>query len=301
MRDTKNRSNKWLIFSLLVVVLFGVWGAFIDIPEKNGFPATLGYVVWSITMIPAALVALRINRWKLDKDKTTLLFGFAAGLLGAAGQLLLFEVMRHAPAYLVFPLIALTPVVTVMMALIILKEKSGFIGWFGIILSLIAGFLLSYNPGDDQISTDKSWIWMALIVMAAWGIQGFVLKVGNNKTSAESIFTYMAASALLLSPVAILMTNFDEPINWSFNGPGYSAIIQILNSFGALCIVYAFRYGKAIVVSPVTTALPPVATVMISLAITHTIPHIYAIAGIILAVVSAALIGIDESKNQTLS
>ena len=39
----------------------GVWGALIEVPEKNGFPATLGYVVWALTMIPAAIIALYIN------------------------------------------------------------------------------------------------------------------------------------------------------------------------------------------------------------------------------------------------
>ena len=41
-------------------LLGGVWGAFIEIPEEAGFPATLGYSVWALTMIPCAIVALYI-------------------------------------------------------------------------------------------------------------------------------------------------------------------------------------------------------------------------------------------------
>ena len=36
------RSKSWLIFALVTAVFWGVWGAFIEIPEKAGFPATLG-------------------------------------------------------------------------------------------------------------------------------------------------------------------------------------------------------------------------------------------------------------------
>ena len=42
-------------------------------------------------------------------------------------------------------------------------------------------------------------------------------------------------------------------------------MIQILNAVGALMIVYAFRYGKAIIVSPLTNAVAPVITIIISL------------------------------------
>ena len=50
----------WLAFALITTVFWGVWGALIEIPEKAGFPATLGYIVWALTMIIPAVVALKI-------------------------------------------------------------------------------------------------------------------------------------------------------------------------------------------------------------------------------------------------
>lgn len=50
------KSKIWLIFALVTTIFWGVWGAFIEITEQAGFPATLGYVVWSLTMIPPALI-----------------------------------------------------------------------------------------------------------------------------------------------------------------------------------------------------------------------------------------------------
>ena len=46
------------------------------------------------------------------------------------------------------------------------------------------------------------------------------------------------------------MTDFTQPINYGWSGPWLAAITQILNSIGALTLVFAFRYGKAIVVAP---------------------------------------------------
>jgi uncharacterized membrane protein len=84
----------WLFYSVITTIFRGVWGAFIEIPEKSGFPATLGYVVRSLTMIPCALIALYLKKWKLEYDKQSIFLGSAVGLFGAGGQLLLFQALR---------------------------------------------------------------------------------------------------------------------------------------------------------------------------------------------------------------
>src|SRR3954465_4821860 len=107
-------SKRWLLYALITTIFWGIWGAFIEIPGRAGFPPTLGYVVWSLTMIPCALVALRIIGWKPEVDRRSVFLGMVVGLLGAGGQLILFEALREGPAYIVFPLISLFPVLTIL-------------------------------------------------------------------------------------------------------------------------------------------------------------------------------------------
>lgn len=286
----------WMSFVIIHVIFMGVWGALIEIPEKNGFPATLGYVVWALTMIPAAVVALIINKWKLEYDRRSIFWGCLAGLLGAIGQLVLFFTLKIAPAYLVFPLLSLTPVVTILMAVLLLKENTGRLGWWGIVVAVIAILLLSYQPPGEKNVAGYWWMLLAAIPLLAWGAQGYVMRFANETMKAESIFFYMMLSSVALIPVALMMTDFSQPINWGFKGPGLAAFIQILNAFGALCLVYAFRYGKAIIIAPMTTALSPVLTVVISLSIYALIPHPVIISGMILAIISALLMGVEETK-----
>lgn len=289
--------NAWVYYSLLVVLFCGVWGAFIDLPEKNGFPATLGYVVWAFTMIPAAMIALSKKKWKFQKDKSTIIYGIICGLMGAAGQLILFIALRYAPAYLIFPLISLTPLVPVVLAVLFLKEKCSWLGWTGIALSLVAGYFLSYSDANGDGASGSLWLILSILVMLTWGIQSYVLKVANQESDAESIFFYMTVGALALVPFALLLTDFSAPINWGMDGAFLAACVQILNAFGALFIVYSFRYGKAIFVAPISTAMPPVVTIIISLILHQTIPHFIILIGMILAIVSAIMMVIDESKN----
>ena len=70
------------------------------------------------------------------------------------------------------------------------------------------------------------------------------MKLANATMDAESIFFYMTVTALLLIPVALAMTDFSLPINWGMDGPYLAAATQILNSVGALALVYAFRYRQ---------------------------------------------------------
>jgi drug/metabolite transporter (DMT)-like permease len=290
------KARTWISFVIIHVVFMGVWGALIELPEKNGFPATLGYVVWALTMIPAAVIALYINKWQLDYDRNSVLYGCLAGLFGAVGQLVLFFTLKIAPAYIVFPVLSLTPVVTILLAVLFLKESTGVTGWVGIGIAILAIFLLSYLPAGSTTASGYSWIILVMIPMLAWGAQGFIMRFANESMKAESIFFYMMVSSVALIPVAIWMTDFSQPINYGWKGPWLAAGIQVLNAFGALCLVYAFRYGKAIIVAPMTTALSPVLTIILSLFIYWTMPQAYIIAGIVLALLSALLMGRAESE-----
>lgn len=199
--------------------------------------------------------------------------------------------MRQGPAYIVFPLISLFPVLTIALSMIFLKERTNVRQWIGIVLALAAAVFLA-NPklGDTGVS-GGNWLFLSVLVFIMWGLQGYVMKFSNNTMKAESIFMYMAIGALMLAPVAIWMTDFSMPINWGPKGPWLAAGIQILNSIGALTLVYALRYGKAIVVMPLS-GLSPVITIAISLVIYAVVPGSILLVGLIMAGVAILLLSI---------
>ena len=182
--------------------------------------------------------------------------------------------------------------VTIFLSLIFLKEKTDKKGWVGIIVALIAIPLLSYQDPEGK-TQGLVWLFYALIVFLAWGLQAFYMKKANDTMKAESIFFYMTVTGLLIAPIAYYMTDFSQPINWGWTGAGYTVLIQMLNAVGALFIVYAFRYGKAIIVSPLTNAAAPVITVLISLVLYSVIPHPIIITGMVFAIAAAFLLATE--------
>ncbi len=261
-------AHPWLIYAVIPTVFRGIWGALVEIPEKASFPATLSYSVWALTIIPPALVALKIIRWHFEHNSRSILLGCIIGFTGAGGQLILFEALRRGPAYLVFPFISLSPMVTVL--------------------------LLSYRSAQGNGRSGYVWILRSLLVFLAWGVQAYLMMCANQTMRAESIFFYMTVAGVVLIPLAVSITDFSQPINWGLKGPYFAAVIQLLNAIGALTIVYSFRYGKAIIVSPLTNALAPVITIVISLLIYRAVPEPIVTTGMALAVIAISVLTFED-------
>jgi uncharacterized membrane protein len=278
-------------------VFFGVWGALTEIPEKHlhpPFPATLGYAVWSLTMVPCALIALRNIGWKLERDTRSISYGCAVGFTGAVGQLVLFWALLKGPAYLIFPIICLSPVVTIVLSLVFLKERVHVFAGSGIVLSLIAIFLLSIGEPERGPVSGYGWLFLTILVFLMWGVQAYYMKSSATAISPECLFFYMTATAVVVAPIALLMTNFRVPINWRLQAVGLTALIQLLNSVGALLLIYAIRAGKAVIVVPMINGLYPLITILLSLMIYRRVPERPNLAGIVLALMAVLLMTYDE-------
>lgn len=292
--------SNWLTYTLITTLLWGVWGAFTGLPAEHGFPDTLIYVVWALTMVVPGVIVLARNGWRIDRDRRSVVLGLAVGLLGAGGQMLLFRAVQLGPAYLVFPIVSLSPAITIALSFGLLGERTGKLGVAGIALALCSLPLFDFQFGQQGQAVGL-WFVLALAVLVAWGLQAYFIKLANTGTSAESIFFYMAVGALACVPFALWMTDFSQPIHWGWQGPGLAAVIQVLNAVGALTLVYAFRYGKALVVSPLVNAGAPLLTAVLSMALSGAAPSGAKLAGIALALLAALLLALQPETPSTAS
>jgi drug/metabolite transporter (DMT)-like permease len=289
----------WLTYALITTGFWGVWGAFAEFPTRYGFPETLVYVVWALTMIPPAIYAMRRVGWRVQRDPKSILLGTLIGLTGAGGQMLLFHAVHTGPTYLIFPIIALSPVITIALSMLLRKERVTKVGALGVAFALLALPLFNYSPAAEAGASGTqhvAWFGYALIILLAWGVQGYFMKLANATMDAENIFLYMTLTGLALIPVALWMTDFSVPIEYGWRGPGLAAITQILNAVGALTLVYAFRYGRALVVAPLANAGAPMITAVVSMMVLGAMPNAVTVAAIALAFLAAALLAIEPEE-----
>ena len=290
----------WVGCSLTTVVLWGVWGALSGLSAEHGFPDTLVYGVWALTMIPPAAFVLWLGGWKLDRTPRAVVYGLLIGLLGAGGQMLLFHTLTVGPAYFVFPIISLSPVVTIALSFALMRERTGRAGTLGIALALVSLPLLNLSEGSVG-GAGVGWFLQSLLIMLAWGVQAYLMKLANEHVGADSIFFYMTVGALLLVPVAWAMTDFGRPINLGLDGPWMAAAIQILNAIGALTLVLAFRYGKAIVVAPLTNAGAPLITAALAMLLAGVVPGPLKMLGLLLALAASLLLVLQPERDVAAS
>ncbi len=292
---TSNRANSWIPYAGLLVLFWGVWGAFSSLPTKlYTYPDPMVYVVWALTMLVPAWFSLRGKRF--DRGRVAAGYGLLIGLTGAGGQLVLFKALTIGPAYVIFPIVALSPAITVLLAFVALRERLGAWSWTGVVLALVAVVLFSISTGE---SSDGGWLYLllAVLVCVAWGVQAFFMrKAALAGVDDATTFGWMTISGLLLIPVAVLMMG-GLPLGFPWQAPALTAGTQLLNSIGALFLVMAMSRGKASIVAPVTNALAPVLTIVLSLLVFGAAPTGFQIAGIVLALVGSTLMVYRAEKS----
>lgn len=288
-----NRS--WIFYISLLVVFWGVWGAFSALPTTiYHYPDQMIYIIWAFTMIIPCFFIMRKNRFIYSP--ITAVYGMLIGLLGAGGQLVLFKALTVGPAYLIFPVVSISPALTVLLVLLILHERISFLGWLGVLLALVSIVMLSLPDGGTGGFHVGLWLALALVVCGCWGAQAFLMKCAANAGASDATtFAYMTISGLLLVPLAYWMMR-GTGLGFPWQAPALTAGTQVLNAVGALFLVMAMSRGKAIVVAPCANALAPILTIVLSLLFYRTLPSLYSSIGIVLALGGSTLIIIVDSS-----
>jgi len=204
-------------------------------------------------------------------------------------------VLEQGPAYLIFPIVCLSPAVTIVLSWILLRERTYPLALSGILLSLPAILLVSLQEPSNSPVHGSLWLVWTIAIFVMWGLQAYFMKASANAMSAEEVFVYMTATGLALSPLALLIgPGIHAGSGFGF---GITFVIQSLNAVGCLLFVYAVRDGKAIVVVPMVNGLFPLVTIVVSLLIYRQIPSKYNLAGMVLALVAVLLMAFDEVRH----
>lgn len=131
---------KWLRYALLSIFWWGVFGYLSKIGSAHASPPQM-QILFTIGMLP--LVAAALFRGKITRDRRGLFYGVLTGVLSGLGAIAYFAAMRVGKASLVGPVTSLFPLLTVLLALGILKERMNRIQLAGVALGLISIAVLS--------------------------------------------------------------------------------------------------------------------------------------------------------------
>ena len=246
-------TRSWLWWTLLAVVCWGVWALLARwigdalSPGQQQAVSTLG-------ILPVlAMLASSRHLGPPGRGPRGALFALAAGALTCLGNLAYYEVLNRGPkAATVVPLTALYPLVTVLLAMLFLRERLRTVQRLGIVLSLGAIYLFNVQEGG---SFRTAWLWVTLIPISLWGVAALLQKIATQELSGERTTLWFLAAFIPVAGILLLR----EPVRTLPSIRTWLLVLLLGFAFAlgnfALLVAYA-RQGKASVITPLAGLYP---------------------------------------------
>ena len=132
----------WLWYALLGIFLWGLWGFLSKIGSGAASPLQM-QILFTLGMLPVAVGMLLQMRWKLDRDRSGTTYGILCGVATGLGTLGYYAALREQNVSLVTPVTGLFPVLTVVLAFMVLRERLNKVQMGGMLLALASIVIFS--------------------------------------------------------------------------------------------------------------------------------------------------------------
>ena len=134
--------DNWLLSALLAMIIYGFWGFFPKIAVSYISPqSALVYEVAGAILV--GLITLFFINFQPQNHPKGILFAMLTGIAGMTGTLFFFAAAQKGKISVVVGLTALYPLITVILAVIFLREPLTLKQIIGLILAIGAILLLS--------------------------------------------------------------------------------------------------------------------------------------------------------------
>ncbi|MGI8605518.1 MAG: DMT family transporter [Verrucomicrobiales bacterium] len=243
----------WLTWTLIALLSWGVWAVLSKglgdalTPEQSQALSTLGMLP---ILVPLAFSKRAPLRGTSHRGVVLALVG---GIVTCLGNVAYYSILaRGEKVATAVSLTALYPLVTILLAVLVLRERLNSVQIAGVALSLVAIWLFNIQNGGGLLSPT---IIYAVLPIVLWGLSGFLQKLATNHLSAEAAaLVYLGAFV----PVGIFFA-ITEPWPAAMTLRTWALVLALgfFLAFGNLAILAAFaRGGKAAIIAPLGSLYP---------------------------------------------
>ena len=276
---------RWAFWMLLTLVSWGVWAILsrplesVVSPAQSQAMSTLGVapILLALWLVSEPNRSAHGNRGRL--------LAFGSGMISCVGNIAYYGALSDAKAATLVPLTALFPVVTILLAVLVLKERVTPIQWVGVALS-VAAIPCFFPPGEQR--GVSAWMLAALVALVLWGVASLLQKASTFYLSGgSSAFWFLMAFV----PIGIGILVW-RPVSSTMDSTAWAlaAALGFTLAFGNLTLLLAYAAGgKAAVIAPLS-GLYPLVSIPIAIAAFGEPVGGRELTGIVLALVAVILL-----------
>ena len=183
---------KWFVYATISMLIWAAWSLLSTLVSRD-IPGAMIQIVSTAGLVPVAVALLfSRNLRKFNHLRKGLVLASSTGLMAGMGNVLLYDALGHnGPASLVFPIISLAPLVPVIAAPFLFKERIRGIQVLGIAVALIAIVLLNATPSwqhEGGFAIGSTWMMYTLASLVLFGLT-FLTQKGATYFISEELST----------------------------------------------------------------------------------------------------------------
>jgi drug/metabolite transporter (DMT)-like permease len=290
---------KWLIYCTAPMLIWAIWSLVSPIASSD-LSGSMVQILSSAGLLPfAVLLLFSKNLRKTTSLRKGLALALTTGVTAGLGNVMLYDALGlNGPVSLVFPIISLAPLIPVLAAPFLFKEKIRGIQAFGIAVALAAIVLLNMTPSSaattGSFSLFSSWMLYTLLSLVIFGIT-FITQKGATYFISDELSTIAYTVGFILLDVVLVLS--DHSLSWKIPAKAgwVSVFIGVLMGVGTLTLFAAYRYGKASIVTPFSQ-LYPIITVLAGVQFYHETMDLRRGIGIVAALAAGIILSLEKGN-----
>lgn len=285
----------WLAWTLVALFSWGLWAALSKLLGDALSPG-LSQALSTLGLVPLLVPLLWSQHGNLrSASRRGTALAVLGGVVTCLGNVAYYAALnRGGKAATVVSLAALAPLVTLTLALVVLRERLNRVQVAGALGSLVALWLFNVQTDGGLLSPAVAY---AILPITLFGLSGFMQKLATNHLSGELAALWYLGAFL---PVA-LWYGVREPWPTEITARTWSLVLALgfFLALGNLAVLAAFaRGGKASVISPLSNLFPLVSLPLLLLLGERIGPREWA--GIAVALLAAVGLAWEEKTEPTL-
>jgi len=298
------KKNMWFVYAVAAGLL---WGVFNVLAKFISLDPYVTHVLFSAGVLCTLPFVIRKCTRSCFNAKG-FLWACLAAVFAIAGNIALFYAfVKGGQASIVTPVTNLYPLITILIAVAVFKERLNWINVVGILLAVPAILLLS---GETLLFTDPAgffksiglneWFLFSLAAIVGWGVFSALQKLATNYISAEwSYAAFIFTSCVIAFAFLIAGTVHFNTTNKTLL---LGTIGGMINGLGVLASFAAYRAeGKASAVTTIAGALQPVFTIVLAVLLLKENFTTVQFLGILLAIGGSLLLSYEKRRKPIMA